>query len=169
MAPDDAESRKKRRRHADDDYGDLDIRKKSAGGGSFPAILAVGGGGLVLLLCLVGLGIGIAVSMARDETAAKLAGSWKARWALPGRVIDSVYTFRKDGTFREESFTVDGRPLNISDGRWSVRNGEVNIDWDNAGFEVATVTWVDEKTMTYRVVDHSDMVQIGMAVTFRKQ
>ena len=45
----------------------------------------------------------------------------------------------------------------------------VEIDWERGSFENASVAWIDEKTMTYQIVDHSQRIQIGMSTTFRRQ
>ncbi len=133
-------------------------------------LLAVGGVGGLLLVCLLACGIGAAVAfLGADPTAARLPGSWKGRFILGFAPLDVVYTFNKDGTFHEESFNAFGRRVNVADGRWRYRERQIEIDWDRGGFERATATWVDENAMDYRIVDHSQAVQIGLTTTFRRQ
>jgi hypothetical protein len=101
---------------------------------------------------------------------AKLNGTWKGRLVLRGNERDDVYTFRKDGTLREEVFDLRGNIVQASEARWRFRDGKVEIDWPGGGgLEVATVRWIDDNTMEYQIVNHTDVVQIGMKMTFRRQ
>jgi len=167
MAPEDARSGGRSR--YDDDDDELPIRKKGGGNNTVLVILAVGGISLVLLACILAGTIAAILAVSADATAAKIPGSWKARFDLPGLAIVSTYTFKKNGDFREEAFTPEGQFLHIADGRWQIRDGEIQIDWDNGSFERAVPTWIDDNTMEYRIVDHSDVVQIGLVTTFRRQ
>jgi hypothetical protein len=154
----------------DEDLDKLDIRKKGSSSNTILFVL-VAGSGIALVLIAVCLGGGIVsfIVGARDATAAKLPGSWNGRWVLHGQVFDSTYTFKKDGSFREESFDLQGRRINVADGRWHFRNGEIEIDWDQGGFEIATAHWIDDNTMNYHIVDHNDLAQIGITTAFKRQ
>lgn len=158
-----------RRRQSDEDDDDEDrhIRKKGAN----PLVmLAVGAGGGLLLICLLGCGIGAVIALLpRDDTAEKLPGSWKGRFVLARIQLDVAYIFNKDGSFRQESFDRFGRRVNVADGRWRYRDGRVEIDWNNGTFERATVAFLDDNTMTYVIVDHSQGIQVGLTTTFRRQ
>jgi hypothetical protein len=156
----------KRRRDEGDDP--LSIRKKGPSRGVFIG-LAVAGVAVVLLTCMCGVGIGVGVWMHRDATAAKLPGSWKGRFVLVGQPFDVVYTFNKDGSFRQDMFNGFGQRLPQVGGRWRMENGAVVINWDNGSFEKATVHWLDDRTMDYRIVDHTDRLQIDTATTFKRQ
>jgi hypothetical protein len=154
----------------DDEVDELSIRKKDRPTNTILFVmLAAGGIGLMLIVLCLGVAIVSFVVPARDATAAKLPGSWKGRWELRGQVFDSIYTFKKDGSFREESFDLQGRRINVADGRWHFRNGEIEIDWDQGGFEIATAHWIDDNTMNYHIVDHNDVAQIGITTAFKRQ
>jgi hypothetical protein len=161
---------RKREPEDDDEVDELSIRKKDGPTNTTLFVVLVAGGiGLMLIVLCIGVGIVLFVVGARDATAAKLPGSWKGRWALGGQVFDSTYTFKKDGSFREESFDLQGRRINVSGGRWHFRNGAIEIDWDQGGFEIATAHWIDDNTMNYHIVDHSDVAQIGITTAFKRQ
>src|SRR5207253_6347475 len=100
--------------HDDDDFADL--RKKRDAGNTWFILLAAGGVGAVLLLCLVGVVVGVLFSISQSSSA-KLAGSWKGQFVLPGEKIDAVYTFNRDGTFREDDI-VNGQKVRTSAGHW---------------------------------------------------
>jgi hypothetical protein len=154
----------------DEDFDKLDIRKKgSASKTTVFVLLAAGGIGLMLIAVCLGVGNVSFFVGARDATAAKLPGSWKGRWVLHGQVFDSIYTFKKDGSFREESFDLQGRRINVAGGRWHFRNGAIEIDWDQGGFEIATAHWIDDNTMNYHIVNHNDLAQIGITTAFKRQ
>jgi hypothetical protein len=163
-----ARSRGTRRRHDDDDDEDRPIRKK---GNTAVVVLAASAVVGLLLVCLLACGIGAAVTLLSDPTPARLPGSWSGRFVMGNVPLDVTYTFNTDGTFREQGFMVVGRRAinNVTDGRWRYRNGQIEIDWNRGTFERATVTWVDENTMNYRIVDHSQAAQIGLTTTFRRQ
>ena len=159
----------KKRGPDDREFDELDIRKKDGPTTTTVfVLLAAGGIGLMLIVLCLGVAI-VSFVGARDATAAKLPGSWKGRWVLHGQVFDSTYTFKKDGSFREESFDLQGRRINVAGGRWHVRNGEIEIDWDQGGFEIATAHWIDDNTMNYHIVDHNDLAQIGITTAFKRQ
>ena len=61
------------------------------------------------------------------------------------------------------------RPAQCFRRQLGVRNGEVHITWNRGGHEVATVHWLNNNTMDYRIVDHTDVVQIGIGTTFQRQ
>jgi hypothetical protein len=157
----------KRRRHEDDD--ELSIRKKDGGKKTLFVGLAIGGVALILLTCMCGGGIGLTAWLSRDATAAKLPGAWKGRFVLAGQPLDVTYTFNKDGSFRQDGFDGFGRKLPPAAGRWRMEKGELVINWDNGTFEKATVHWIDDRTMDYRIVDHTDRAQIDTATTFKRQ
>src|SRR5262245_44032935 len=124
---------------------------------------------VVALVACVGGGIIFGIIVAGSEsTATKLPGSWRGQFNIPGRQINTVYTFKRDGTLREES--VDGfGQRHVADGKWRVRNGQIHIDWNRGGIEVATVHWLNKNTMDYRIIEHTDFVQIGIGTTFQRQ
>jgi len=159
----------KKRGPDDREVDELSIRKKDGPTNTTLFVVLVAGGiGLMLIVLCLGVAI-VSFVGARDATAAKLPGSWKGRWVLHGQVFDSTYTFKKDGSFREESFDLHGRRINVAGGRWHVRNGEIEIDWDQGGFEIATAHWIDDNTMNYHIVDHNDLAQIGITTAFKRQ
>jgi hypothetical protein len=158
-----------RRRDFDDEEDfNRSIEKKSSANRTL-LVLALAGAGLLLIVCVVSGLVMAVIANSKEATAAKLPGSWKGRFVLAGQPMDTIYTFGKDGSLREESFNLQGQRINIGHGSWRMRNGEIEIDWERGGFENATVAWIDEKTMNYRIVDHSQRIQIGMSTTFRRQ
>jgi hypothetical protein len=160
----------KRRYEADDDDIDQLIRRKKKTGASSGALVVIGIITAVLLLaCLLGVGIVAVISLTQGTQPDEFVGSWKARWTFGGMDFNSIYTFNKDGTLREEQFDLQGNPRDISDARWCFRNGQIEIDWENGSWDHATVRHIDAKTMDYRIVDHTDQIQIGVGVTFRRQ
>ena len=165
-----AREEKRRYYEYDDDY-DLPIKKKPIVKKSNTLLYALLGGGIALLLVCCVAGMVIVGIMSSDDgpTAAKLVGSWKGRFVLAGQPLDSTYTFKNDGTFREETFDVQGGVLNISDGHWRVRRGQIEIDWIGGTFERAVATWVDDNTMDYQIVDHTQFIQIGTITNFRRK
>jgi len=160
-----------------DDYDEYDdyedeydrIIKKKNGNNLLLWGLIGGGIALLLLICLLGVGFFVMMSRLNGTQPDEFVGSWKSKWTIGGVTFDSVYTFNKDGTFREKSFDLQRRPRNITDGHWRFRNGQIEINWLNGGFEHATATHVDARTINYRVVNHTDRQQIGMTVTLRRQ
>jgi hypothetical protein len=152
-----------------DDDDDLDIRKPEKGNGKWLMWLAIVAVGIVLVAGVTGGAILIVRSAAGDATAAKLPGSWKGQFAFPGQPpIDAVYVFERGGGFRQESLTALGQ-VEVVRGRWRVSLGEIVIDWDNGAIERATVTWTNDQTMEYKIVEHDDVVQIGSVTTMRRQ
>jgi len=101
--------------------------------------------------------------------AAKLIGNWKGRLMLRGLDRNHVYIFRKDGTLREEVFNLQGGLDNVSEAVWRFRNGQVEIDWPGGGVEIATARWIDANTFEYRILQHTDVAQNGLKMTFRRQ
>lgn len=128
-------------------------------------VLAVGLGLIVCIVSAVSLGF---FAFNNDSTASKLPGSWKGQFIFAGRHLDSTYTFRRDGTLQEVNLDGFGR-RNVANGKWRVQNGQVHIDWNNGGIEVATVHWIDERTMDYHIIEHTELAQIGIGTTFKKQ
>jgi hypothetical protein len=175
-------NRGKMRPDDDGDYGDLSIRKKpSKSNTTMFILLACGIVGLVLLTCMAGAVIVVVVgehdrvvpqpamadAVPQGPEAAKLIGSWKGRLVLRGMDREHLYIFRKDGTLREEVF--DLRGVRVSEARWRFRNGQIEIDWPGGGVEIATARWIDDNTMEYRILDHTDVAQNGLVMTFRRQ
>jgi hypothetical protein len=168
----------------DDEYGDLSIRKKPTPGNPTLIILLICGViGLTLLTCVGGIAI-VAVldqhdqpapqairaePIGQDPEALKLVGAWKGRLVLRGMDREHLYTFRKDGTLREDVFDLRGAPAGVSEARWRFRDGKIEIDWPGAGVEIATARWIDANTMEYRILDHTDVAQNGLVMTFRRQ
>jgi hypothetical protein len=168
----------------DDEYGELSIRKKPAKTSTALFVLLICGVLAVgLFSCMAG-----AVMVVMEEhdrpippqavllqemdlgpEAAKLIGSWKGRLALRGMDRNHVYIFRKNGTLREEVFDLRGVRGNASEARWQFVNGQIIIDWPGGGREIATARWIDANTMEYRILDHTDVAQNGVAMTFRRQ
>jgi serine/threonine protein kinase/tetratricopeptide (TPR) repeat protein len=104
----------------------------------------------------------------------KLLGSWKGRVRsvfAPGGEFDTVATFNKDGTWREEVFDLQGRSGGGGTGRWQFRDGEISIFYDKGFFRRATVTWIDNDTMDLRTVETRppNPVLTGQTVQFRRQ
>ena len=152
----------------DDD--DLSIKKKESQGSSTMFVVFVAGGiGLVFFTIVFGIAMIGVVGFFVNSPAAKLTGSWKTRFVIDGIATDHIYTFRKDGTFREEAFNLQGVRTHVNDGVWHVHGDEVVIDWNDGVFEEATLRWIDDNTIDYRIIDHKDVVQIGMNVTLRRQ
>jgi hypothetical protein len=161
--PDDA----RRPRFDDDEYPSIEKPPSSARG--VLIVLGVLGVCLVLVLCLVGAVVFVRLSSS-DAIAAKAEGTWKCRWTVHNMELESLYTFRRDGTFREESFDMQGNRINIADARWRVRNdGQIEINWQGGGLEIATVRFRDDNTMEYRITEHNDVTQINLTTVFRRQ
>lgn len=150
-----------------DDEFDPPIRKK-AGNNTLLWVL-LGGGALLLFTCFLGVGIFAVVSLSGGTQPDEFVGAWKGRWTVGGETFDSIYTFNKDGTFREQSFDLQGRPRTVFDGRWQFRNGRIEINWHNGSFEYATASHVDGRTINYRIVNHAERQQVGLTTTLRRQ
>src|SRR5258708_5292428 len=82
--------------------------------------------------------------------------AWKGQFVFGGRAIDAIYVFERGGEFRQETLNRQGQVIT---GRWRVFLGKVEIDWDNGGFEHATVTWTNDQTMEWQIVDHNQKIQ----------
>jgi hypothetical protein len=132
-------------------------------------MFVLGGLGLGLVACLCcGAGGGVGGWwMYRDSTSAKIVGTWKAQFEAGVRG-DVAYTFREDGSFREERFA-GGAKFAAQEGKWRVANNRIEIDWNNGRWERATVTWKDKNTFIYEVNNHSELDQIGTKTTFTRQ
>jgi hypothetical protein len=155
-------------RRSFDDYDDADLDisiKRPSGSTSTGWIIAVVG------LILVGMGgIGVVVFyLTRDDTAQKLPGSWRGQFVFAGEHIDSVYTFQANGNFREESLNKITGQRNVSTGRWHANGRDIQIDWDGGGIEDARITWIDDNTLEYHIVDHDDVRQIGSKTKFQRK
>ena len=158
------------RRRADLDDDGLDIRKKNAGRTNAVLVwMAVAAVGIVLLTCVAGGVIFYFMSADSNTTAAKLPGTWRGQFAVGGQLIDARYIFENGGGFRQETLNERGQVVGISQGRWRVFLGEIEIDWDNGSFERATAIWTNDQTMEYEIVDHNDDIQIGIITTLRRQ
>ena len=120
-------------------------------------ILATSGLGLSLIMCF------------DDPHPAKLIGPWKGRFVFNTGPIDVIYNFRNDGTYRQESYSLQGIKTYEHEGRWGHRNGVIKHSWGGDSVERAVVEWRDENTFHYRIVDQDDKRQIGMTTTFKRQ
>jgi hypothetical protein len=148
-----------------DDDDEFCIRKRDTGNGKTLMWLAVAAVCLALIAGLTGVVILVVRSESANATAAKLPGSWRGQFEFGGNVIDAIYVFEKGGNFRQED---PHGVLRVATGRWRVVQGEIIIDWDNGQIERATVTWTDDRTMVYKIVDHDDRQQIGSVTKFRR-
>jgi hypothetical protein len=168
MASDESSERRKPS-YDDDDFEVPSIEKPR---GNPTAILLVVGGvaALVLLLCLIGGGVVGFLGLRDQPSPDQFVGKWKGRIVLRGQALDTIYTFNKDGTMREDSFDLQGRRVQGGGGRWRIRNGEVEIEWgQGGGVEIATANFPNANTMNYQIIEHTDVAQIGMSTTFRRQ
>ena len=68
-----------------------------------------------------------------------------------------------------EAFDLQGRRLHAMEGKWFIRNGNIEINWNNGAFEKATAKWIDDNTMDYRIIAHSEQRQVGLVTTFLRQ
>ena len=148
----------------DDDFADL--RKKREAGNTRFVLVAGTIVGIVLLLCLISV-VGGIIYTYTQSTSAKLAGSWRGQFVLPGEKVDAIYTFNKDGTFREDDVIAGRKRTSV--GHWEVRDGQVEIEWDHGGFEIAVPRWIDDNTIEWHIVNHNDVAQIGSKTTLRRQ
>jgi hypothetical protein len=160
----------RRRYDADDGADDFVVRKRSGGNKMLPVWLAVGGGlAFLLLTCSCGIGVVSVIAVSLQESRPdEFVGSWKGRFNLRGQQLDIVYTFDKTGNFREDDFNLQGGLVHASGGRWRFRDGRLEIDWDNGAIETADAIFIDNNTINYRIVDHSERAQIGTGTTFRR-
>lgn len=156
-----------RRRYDDDD----DDRSTENEGGKGPLIgFAIGGAALLLMMCVCGGTVVGVVMYTRGGTQPdQFVGAWKGRFILHGQPTDVIYRFDKSGRLHEENFDVQGRSLGVTGGRWRVRNGRMEIDFDTGGQEIADAVFTDKNTIDYRIVSHTDFAQIGIGTTFRRQ
>jgi hypothetical protein len=99
----------------------------------------------------------------------EFVGSWKGRFLLAGELRDVIYTFDKSGRFREEQFDLQGRRLSGSGLRWCFRDGHIQIEFHRGSLEKSVAVFVDDTTIDYRIVNHTDRSQIGLTTTFRRQ
>jgi hypothetical protein len=100
----------------------------------------------------------------------KLVGSWKFRTQsvfAPGGEFDTVITFNKDGTYRDEVFDLQGRSGGAGTGRWKLRNGEIEKSYDAGMFQRATLTWIDNDTISLRTVETRPQNPILMGKTLQ--
>ena len=175
----------------DDEYGEMSIRKKpNQGNSTLLIVVVVGLIGLTLLICIGSVAV-IAIldqhdqheqpaikppmraipaqAIGQDPEALKLIGAWKGRMVLRGMDREHLYTFRKDGTLREDVFDLRGGPVGASEARWAFRNGKIEIDWGGGGIEIAIARWLDANSFEYTILDHTDIAQNGLVMTFRRQ
>jgi hypothetical protein len=165
------DSQKNGRSVDDDDFELPSIKKK---GRDYLPLYLLTAGGLVLFLIAsaVVVILVVAFNKSNEPTATRIIGAWKGQFVLNGQPLDFVFTFNKDGSLRQDGFDLRGRrlPELAGGGRWRIRDGDVEIDWDgNGGRERATVRWIDDNAMEYRIIQHTEVVQIGMETTFRRQ
>ena len=152
--------------HKPRDYEDgdldirLDIRKPNTGNGKALKWLAIVVVTIGVISVLTGMVILFLRSADSDATATKLVGSWRGQFIAGGQQIDAVYVFERNGNFRQETVDQNGQ-LDLATGHWRVFLGKVEIDWDNGGFEHATVVWRNDQTMEWLIFDHNDLPQIG--------
>ena len=99
----------------------------------------------------------------------EFVGSWKGRFFLHGQLRDVVYTFDKSGRFREEQIDLQGRRLSGSGLRWRFHNGHIHIEFRSGFVEKAAAVFVYDTTIDYRIINHTDRSQIGLATTLRRQ
>ena len=111
----------------------------------------------------------LAIMLFGDPHPAKLIGPWKGRFVLNSGPINVVYTFNKDGSYRQESYNMAGVKTYQHVGRWGHRGSEIKLSWGDDSFERATIEWRDENTFHYRIVDQDDVQQIGLTTTFKRQ
>ena len=132
-------------------------------------ILGGGVGCSILGICLIGAIVIGAMAIFGDPQPSKFVGTWKGRFDLNGGPNDIVYILNKDGTFRQESYTLEGRKHYETHGRWGVRGSEMKISFDGGDVERAAIAWIDDNTFTYRITDQSRKDQIGLTTTFKRQ
>jgi len=132
-------------------------------------ILGGGFGCATLGVCLIGACVIGSIALFGDSQPTKFAGSWKGRFNLSGGPNDIVYILEKDGKFRQESYTLEGRKTYQTTGRWGVRGSEMKITFDGDDIERAAIAWIDDNTFTYRITDQTRKDQIGMTTTFKRQ
>jgi hypothetical protein len=100
----------------------------------------------------------------------KLVGSWKFRTQsvfAPGGEFDTVITFNKDGTYRDEVFDLQGRSGGAGTGRWKLRDGEIEKSYDAGMFQRATLTWIDNDTISLRTVETRPQNPVLMGKTLQ--
>lgn len=159
-----------RPRYDDDDDLDVSVKRKQARSNTtLFVMLGAGALGFIFFAVVVGIASLAVLGVFGKPVEEKIVGSWKGRLERGGVASDHIYTFRKDGTFREEAFNLQGVRINVADGFWAFHDGEVEIDWHDGGFEDAVVRFIDDNTIEYRIVDHNDVGQIGTVMTFKRQ
>jgi hypothetical protein len=149
---------------------DDDLDERSVAKNHKPLIIGLGiGGAAMLLTCICGIGVIGVVFFARGSQPDQFVGTWKGRFMLHGQPTDVIYRLDKSGDFHDEQFDLFGRRQLASGGRWCVRNGRVVIDFDLGGTEVAEAVFVDNNTINYRIISHTDATQVGLQTVFRRQ
>ena len=164
----------KKRRREDDDLLDESIHEKSGSQTGLIVAMAITGISLILLICTCGGGVALIVYLGSakqpDGTQPdRFLGSWKGRFLLHGQQRDVIYSFDKSGEFRESQFTLQGRHVSDSGGRWAFQNGEITINYNMGSSESAKAIFIDGNTIDYEIVRHDDLSQIGLKTTFRRQ
>jgi hypothetical protein len=140
--------------------------------GRNPLLYWLIGGGFgcsILGICLIGAVIIGAMALFGDSQPTKFTGSWKGRFNLNTGPEDIVYILEKNGTFRQESYKLDGRKHYQTEGRWGVRGSEMKITFGGGDIERAAIAWIDGNSFTYKIVDQEDKRQIGLTTTFKRQ
>src|ERR1051325_2364317 len=141
-----------------DDFDDRPRRKKKKRRSTAPFLL-IGclAGGVVLVLGLLAVGgIAILLYLDRGTQPNEFVGAWKGEFLLPNRHIKVIYTFHKNGRFSQDTLNFEGRRVDTFSGNWSFHQGEIEIHWDRGGFECARVTFINNNTLHYEIVDHTD-------------
>jgi hypothetical protein len=161
---------------------DLDIslpRRQHSERNVIFVVLAVGATLLLLAVCVVGGGLFSVAwlvgepdlgdpAAADPGVAAKLLGAWRGNFVMPGRNLDTIYTFNANGSFLEDSTDQFGNRLAAA-GRWRLRNAqEVEIHWNNGGIEIAAIHLRDDGGLDYRIIHHTDAGQIGVASVMKR-
>jgi hypothetical protein len=132
-------------------------------------ILGGGFGCSTLGICLVAAIVIGAITLFGDPQPTRFTGSWKGRFNFTSGPEDIVYILKKDGTFRQESYTLDGRKHHETTGRWGVRGSEMKITFGGGDSERAAVAWIDDNSFTYKITAQEDEGQIGLTTTFKRQ
>jgi hypothetical protein len=127
------------------------------------------GGAAVLLTCLCGTGVvGVILAARGPAQPDQFVGAWKGRFTLHGQPTDVIYRFEKSGRLHEEDYDPQGRLLHVGGGQWRFRGGRIIIDFER-GTEVAEAILADDNTINYRIINHTDLAQVGLTTTFRRQ
>jgi hypothetical protein len=99
-----------------------------------------------------------------------LVGTWRARVQFGTQpAYLACYTFGPDGTVTEDAFTLEGRPLGSGQGRASLRNARMTINWSSGPIEKATIRLIGINQMQYTITSHTgDPEQVGAIINFQR-